>query len=110
LLLLWLYKRRANLTAAPSAAASTCCAQLMGFWVNNTLSIRQRAQFIVYSWPYYPLCSALAEAAVMLQPAQPNGSRAADVQDADEYMQRRRSGMQAELAFLASQGHDLADG
>jgi hypothetical protein len=53
----------------------------MGFWVANTLSPRQMARFIVYSWPHYPLCSALAEASAMLQsPKAQDGAEAQHVQ------------------------------
>jgi hypothetical protein len=90
------------------------CLQLMGFWVANTLSERQLARFYIYSWPYYPLCSALAEAAFLLQPTQGSSSSSSssssasdDVREADEYMCWRRAGMQAELVWVMQQERRL---
>lgn len=80
------------------------CLQLMGFWVSNTLSSRQLAKFCAYSWPYYPLCSALAEASTWLQPTA-DFDDSADAADTRKYMEWRRSGMHAELEWLLRHGY-----
>lgn len=77
--------------------------QLMGFWVANTLSPVQFAKFMVYSWPYYPLCSALAEGAAILPIADEVD------EEVQEFTKRRREGMQAELEWLVKHTHQLID-
>lgn len=80
----------------------------MGFWVANTLSTTQFAKFMVYSWPYYPLCSALAEASSLLLP-DPNVSTT-EVQDAEAFMRWRCRGMAAEFKWLSQHVGELRDG
>jgi hypothetical protein len=80
----------------------------MGFWVANTLSPRQKARFIVYSWPYYPLCSALAEASVMLQPTKGAASDNGDAEQLERFMRWRCSGMRAECDWLVGQAESLS--
>jgi len=76
----------------------------MGFWVANTLSNTQFAQFMVYSYPFYPLCSALAEGAALLP--SPDGPTPAEV---DAFMRKRRSGMQLEFEWLVQHTPELAE-
>lgn len=80
----------------------------MGFWVANTLSPRQMAKFIVYSWPYYPLCSALAEASTLLRPTAHNDSNT-DAKDTETFMAWRRDGMRKELEWLMKHTAEMAD-
>jgi hypothetical protein len=66
------------------------------------------ARFIVYSWPHYPLCSALAEASAMLQ--SPKAQDGAEAQHVQQYMTWRRNGMRAECDWLVSQAETLTNG
>ena len=79
--------------ALPSALSPNTL-QMMGFWVANTLSVVQKAKFIVYCWPYYPLCSALAEAAALL-----SGTDNAD-EEVVNHMEVRRAGMRQEFEWV----------
>lgn len=72
----------------------------MGFWVANTLSPVQFAKFIVYSWPYYPLCSALAEAVTLLR--MPDASEQAP-QEVCEFFEVRRVGIRRQYEWLMEQ-------
>jgi hypothetical protein len=90
---------------------------MIGFWVANTLSVRQMAKFIVYSWPYYPICSALAEASTLLQPAAATAAGASaagdcspDAEDTQRFVEWRSSGMRAELDWVMRHPLELAAG
>lgn len=76
----------------------------MGFWVGNSLRTIQFAQFLVYSYPFYPQCPTLAEAATLL-PA-PDGPALPEV---DAFMQKLRAGMQLEFEWLVQHTPELAE-
>ena len=80
------------------------------------------AKLIVYSWPYYPICSALAEASTLMQPAAATAAAAAaaaagaaadcspDAEDTQRFVEWRSSGMRAELDWVMRHPLELAGG
>lgn len=79
--------------------------KLLGFWVINTLSPVQVAKFIVYCWPYYICCSALAEVAALMPLPDEDEVPPPELHD---FMEQRRAGMQRELAWLVEHASELA--